>query len=71
MFYLKHKGKKLYIYDTNVFTTCHKCGKEHRVNIQDVLSDGVSDLFGTAVYCQDCAKKVKPDEYVVYPARSC
>lgn len=65
MFYLKHKGKKLYIDDTNVFTTCPKCGKEHRVNIQDVLGDGESDLFGTAVYCQDCGKLIRQQ------ARSC
>ena len=65
MFYLKHKGKKLYIDDTNVFTTCPKGGKERRVNIQDVLGDGESDLFGTAVYCQDCGKLIRQQ------ARSC
>lgn len=71
MFYLKHNGEKVFIECDNVYNTCPRCGKEVRVNIQDVLSDGVSDLYGTAVYCQDCAKKVKPDEYVVCPARSC
>lgn len=65
MFYLKHKGERLYIDDTNVFTTCPKCGKEVRVNIQDVLSDGVSDLYGTAVYCQDCGKLLRQN------SRSC
>lgn len=57
MFYLKHKGKKLEIYDDNVFTICPQCGKEHCVDIQDVLAHEGADLFGTAVYCKDCTIK--------------
>ena len=54
MFYLKHKGKRLLIESDNVYTTCPVCGKEHVVDLQDVLGDGNGDLYGTAVYCKEC-----------------
>ena len=49
--------EKLEIYDDNVFTICPQCGTEHCVDIQDVLASEGADLFGTAVYCKDCARK--------------
>lgn len=58
MFYLKDKrGQKRFIEDSNVFTACPICGKEHAVDLVGVLQDGTSDLYGTAVYCSDCAEK--------------
>lgn len=57
MFYLKDKsGQKLFIEDSNVFTACPICGKEHAVDLVGVLQDGISDLYGTAVYCPECAE---------------
>lgn len=57
VFYLKKFGFKLYIEDDNVYTTCPVCGKEHRVDISEVFSDGQSDLYGTAIYCPICSAK--------------
>ena len=60
MFYLKHKGKRLLIESDNVYTTCPLCGKEHVVDLQDILGDGNGDLYGTAVYCEKCiAQRMK------------
>lgn len=57
MFYLKDKsGRKLFIEDSNFFTVCPLCGKEHAVDLVGVLRDGISDLYGTAVYCPECAE---------------
>ncbi len=57
MFYLKKLGFKLYIESDNVYTVCPVCGKEHRVDISEVFSDGQSDLYGTAIYCPICSAK--------------
>ena len=57
MFYLKHKEEKLNIGDDNVFTTCPICGKEHAVDLHELLAGGEADLFGTAVYCPACAER--------------
>ena len=59
MFYVKADindacSIKIDITDENVFTTCPKCGVEQRIDIQEILSDDVSDLYGTSVYCTDC-----------------
>ena len=62
MFYLKtRKGRNLYIEDDNVFTTCPICGTEFVVDIADIFRDGESDLYGTAVFCPDCARKHAAD----------
>lgn len=62
MFYLKtRKGRNLYIEDDNVFTTCPICGTEFTVDIADIFRDGESDLYGTAVFCPDCARKHTAD----------
>ncbi len=45
-----------YITDENVYTTCPRCGAEVHVDLADVLRDEDSDLYGTAVYCDKCAK---------------
>ena len=60
MFYLKDRGKKLEILDDNVFTICPRCGREHAVDLQEVLGCGFTDLYGTAVYCPACnAEKLR------------
>lgn len=59
MFYMKHKGKKLKILEDNVFTVCPKCGKEHAVDLQDILAGGKADLYSTSVYCQVCADELR------------
>lgn len=56
MFYMKHKGKRLEITEDNVYTICPQCGREHAVDICDVLSCG-GDLYGTNVFCETCTAK--------------
>lgn len=45
------------INDENVFCRCPVCGGEVPVDLQDVLSDGDSDLVGTTVLCDECAER--------------
>ena len=40
---------------------CPICGKEFAVDIADIFRDGESDLYGTAVFCPDCARKYAED----------
>lgn len=56
MFYLKYKGKKLEINGENVYTICSQCGKEHAVDLQQILEGGDADLYSTSVYCVMCSK---------------
>ncbi len=56
MFYMKYMGQKLEIHEDNVYTLCAWCGKEHAVDIQEILSSGDADLYGTAVYCAKCSQ---------------
>ena len=60
MFYLKHKGERLEIRDDNVYTICPRCGKEHQVDLHDILSSEHVALYGTAVYCKKCG--LSPDQ---------
>ena len=51
MFYLKYKGKRLEIHDDNVYAICPGCGREEKVNLQEILSCEHADLNSAAVYC--------------------
>lgn len=57
MFYLKHNGEKLPIEGGNVYTICPECGREHAVDLQEILEGGSADLYGTAVYCEECSAR--------------
>ncbi|MDE1468884.1 hypothetical protein [Eubacterium limosum] len=46
------------INDENVFCHCPHCGNEVQVDLAEVFADGDVDLFGTAVLCGDCSKKL-------------
>ncbi|MBR1444352.1 MAG: hypothetical protein IJ583_12575 [Firmicutes bacterium] len=64
MFYVKSKiGNSaeinIEITDENVYTRCPICGEEFNIDIQDFLLDKDFDIFGTAVYCENCGKKVR------------
>ena len=63
MFYVKERLSdtleiSTQITDENVFCHCPMCGSEVSVDIAEILGDGESDLFGTAVYCSECSKKI-------------
>ena len=55
MFYLLTKKGKLHeITDENVVTTCPLCGRQHHVDLVDVLNTQHADLYGTNVCCKEC-----------------
>jgi len=64
MFYVKEKlndavEATVEITDENVFTRCPGCGDEVSVDLAELFSDGESDLYGTAVYCKECSRKIR------------
>lgn len=64
MFYVKERLNdsmeiSIEITDENVFCRCPMCGLEVAVDIAEILGDGESDLFGTAVFCDECGKKIR------------
>ena len=64
MFYIKTElpdGKtvKTEVTDENVFTRCPGCGDEVSVDLAELFSDSESDLYGTAVYCDKCSRKIR------------
>ncbi|UTW70386.1 hypothetical protein KHA80_07770 [Anaerobacillus sp. HL2] len=55
MFYVKERVNdsmeiSIEITIENVFCHCPMCGSEVSVDIGEILSDGESDLYGTAVF---------------------
>jgi hypothetical protein len=67
MFYVKETmgdaaEVKIEINDENVFCRCPHCGSEVQVNLQDILNDEDSDLFGTAVLCENCTRRMMGGE---------
>ena len=50
------------INDENVFCRCPHCGSEVQVDLQEILSDGDSDLFGPAVLCENCTRRMMGGE---------
>lgn len=57
MFYMKYNGRKLEITEDNVFTRCPVCGKEFTVDVSELFQDGDIDLYGTSIYCPECAER--------------
>ena len=61
MFYVKVKTDevevKAELNDENVLCACPDCGKEVAVDLSCVFADGVGDMYGTAVLCNECAWK--------------
>lgn len=63
MFYVKEKINdsvevSVEINDENVFCICPGCGDEVSVDLSKLFIGGESDLYGTAVYCDVCSKKI-------------
>ncbi len=63
MFYVKEKLNdsvevNIDITDENVYCLCPGCGCEVPVDLVEVLQDEESDLYGTAVFCDDCGKNI-------------
>ena len=63
MFYVKEQLNdamevSIEINDENVICLCPHCGSEDQVDYADVIADGDADLFGTAVLCDNCSRKL-------------
>lgn len=63
MFYVKEQLNdamevSIEINDENVFCHCPRCGTEMQVDLAEVFADEEIDLFGTAVMCDSCSKKI-------------
>ncbi len=63
MFYVKEQLSdavevSIEINDENVFCRCPVCGSEVRVDIDGLLKEEDTDLFRTAVLCDECSKKI-------------
>lgn len=63
MFYVKERINDamevtVEINDENVFGTCPECGTEVQVDLEVLSRDELLDLFGMAVCCADCSKKI-------------
>lgn len=64
MFYVKEKINeamevRIEVGCDNVFGICPRCGDEVQINLEDLANadDGL-DLYGMAVYCDDCTKEL-------------
>lgn len=67
MFYVKETmgdavEVNIEINDENVFCRCPHCGSEVQVDLQEILSEGDSDLIGTAVLCENCTRRIMEGE---------
>ena len=36
---------------------CPQCGKEHAIDLNDAIIDGVLDLYGLDIFCTECSAK--------------
>jgi len=65
MFYVKERISdaaevSVEINEENVFTRCPRCGKEVSVDLAELFhGDEDSDLYGTAVFCDECSKVIR------------
>lgn len=64
MFYVKTKINDettitTEINDENVFSCCPECGREHFVDLSEILKGSDADLYSTAVFCSECFAKAK------------
>lgn len=48
---------KIELNDENVFCLCPDCGTEVAVDLSEVFSDGIGDMYGTSVVCEECSRK--------------
>lgn len=59
MFYTKNKigdvTIRTEINGESVYTICLGCGVEYAVDLADILNASDTDLYGTAVYCNNCS----------------
>ena len=54
MYYIKHENREIALEADNVYTNCGRCGKEMAVDLDECITNGCLDLYGTVWYCPDC-----------------
>ena len=64
MFYVKENinealGVTVEINDENVFCHCPRCGAEVPVDLNAFFGVAEFDLFGTAICCTECSRKMR------------
>ena len=47
------------INDENVFCRCPRCGEEVPIDLNEFFGDAEFDLFGTAICCTECSRKMR------------
>lgn len=68
MFYVKEKINeamevRIEVGCDNVFGICPRCGDEVQINLEDLANaDDSLDLYGMAVYCDDCTKELMKEK---------
>lgn len=65
MFYVKSSlGEEIPITNTNVFTHCPKCNREHKIDLVSLIvehgDDCVTDILDSSMYCEECSKPHLP-----------
>lgn len=58
-YFIRFKGRKVYLFEDNVRTNCPNCGREHIVDIVDVASTDGFDLYDSAAYCEECSREAR------------
>ena len=56
MFYVKRKGKRIPVEDP-FYTTCPMCGREHQIDLVDLILQTDGELESVQVYCERCTEK--------------
>lgn len=57
MIYYKHHGRKLEIQEDQFFAICPRCGREHQIDLADIVltaGENYEGLENMVVYCERC-----------------
>ena len=59
-YFIRFRGRKVYLLEDNVRTICPNCGKEHVVDLADIAETAdVFNLYDTDVYCEACSQEAQ------------
>lgn len=53
-YYIRFKGRKIYLFEDNVRTICPNCGKEHTVDLLECAT-GEGFTLQDTVFCEACS----------------
>ena len=59
-YFIRFKGRKVYLLEDNVRTICPNCSKEHVVDLADIAETADAfNLYDTDVYCEACTQEAR------------